>query len=97
MDHGPRPDAWPLFECRVSHTSATASRMHFCINLFIMDGVSDLKMRSEISALYYDLDAPLPQPRLTYQDYCVSLCGADGPPRMPCLAKANTFQGRGGG
>ena len=35
-------------------------------------------MRSEISALYHDLSAPLPQPRLTYQDYCVSLCGTDG-------------------
>ena len=114
VEHGPRPEAWPLFECRISHTSAGASRVHFCINLFIMDGappphlararaahllprprapfalakparvragpagVSDLTMRSEISALYHDLSAPLPQPRLTYQDYCVSLCGTDG-------------------
>ena len=35
-------------------------------------------MRSEISGLYEDLATPLPRPRLTYQDYCVSLCGADG-------------------
>eukprot|EP00964_Phaeocystis_antarctica_P127592 scaffold91261_cov63-Phaeocystis_antarctica.AAC.3 len=38
VEHGPRPEAWPLFECRISHTSAGASRVHFCINLFIMDG-----------------------------------------------------------
>ena len=33
-----------------------------CINLFIMDGVSDLTMRREMSALYKDLRAPLPTP-----------------------------------
>ena len=87
MDHGPRPEAWPLFECRVSHLGGAKSRVHFCINLFIMDGVSDLTMRREISALYKDLRTPLPTPRLTYQDYCVSLCGADGKPGLAASAE----------
>ena len=67
-----RARAWPSSSA-ASRISAGPSRVHFCINLFIMDGVSDLTMRREISALYKDLRTPLPTPRLTYQDYCVSL------------------------
>ena len=75
---GPAPMAWPLFECRVTHTSAEQSLVHFCVNLFIMDGVTDLTMRRELSALYRDHTRPLPQPALSYQDYCLSLHGANG-------------------
>ena len=73
---GPRPETWPLFECRVTHTSPTQSTMHFCISLFIMDGVSDLTMRRQLSILYEDPNAQLPPCSLLYKDYCLSLTGA---------------------
>ena len=78
MAEGPDPFAWPLFECRVTHTPDGGSIMHLCVSLFIMDGISDLTLRRQLSALYYDLHAPLPRPSLLYKDYCLSLTGEDG-------------------
>ena len=61
MADGPDPFTWPLFDCRVTHTADGGSIMHLCVSLFIMDGISDLTLRRQLSALYNDLDAPLPR------------------------------------
>ena len=43
-----------------------------------MDGISDLTLRRQLSALYDDIEAPLPTPQLLYKDYCLSLEGLNG-------------------
>ena len=77
---GPRPDTWPLFDCRLTHDAAGGGRsvVHLCVSLFIMDGISDLTLRRQLSALYDDIEAPLPTPQLLYKDYCLSLEGLNG-------------------
>ena len=52
MDNGPTVHDWPLFEVRVTHTSATSSLVHINISLFLMDAMSDLILRQELSTLY---------------------------------------------
>ena len=37
---GPRPDTWPLFDCRLTHDAGGGrSVVHLCASLFIMDGI----------------------------------------------------------
>jgi hypothetical protein len=43
---------WPLFEFRVSHTSLTSSVIHVAVSLFLLDAISDLVFRAEISTIY---------------------------------------------
>jgi mycobactin phenyloxazoline synthetase len=67
--------------------------MHFCISLFIMDGVSDLTMRRQLSILYEDPNAQLPACSLLYKDYCLSLTGAqDGAKGSSGLAASAEYQ-----
>jgi aryl carrier-like protein len=72
------PDTWPLFDCVVSHATTGTSRVHLCISLFIMDGITDHILRRQLSALYDDLNAPLPSVQLLYKDYSLSLNGLNG-------------------
>ena len=79
MDHGPTVHEWPLFEVRITHTSATSSLIHINVSLFLMDAMSDLILRQELSALYRAPDSAtvddiLPAPtRLQFKDYCSAL------------------------
>jgi aryl carrier-like protein len=50
--NGPKVFIWPLFEARVTHTTATSSVVHFTVSLFLMDAMSDLILRHELSVLY---------------------------------------------
>eukprot|EP00854_Cymbomonas_tetramitiformis_P007468 gene7468-8893_t len=75
---GPRPHAWPLFDCHVSHLGPDRSRVHLTVNLFILDGVTDYILRYELSMLYRDLGSLPAPPALLYKDYCRSLTGSDG-------------------
>jgi len=75
---GPWPENWPLFECRVTHTSEKQSLVHLVVSLFIMDGISDLTLRRQLSALYEKPNMTLPSVQLLYKDYCMSLTGMNG-------------------
>ena len=74
FENGPNPFTWPLFKIRVTHLNEK-SIVHFCVSLFIMDGISDLAMRRIISELYNQFEDCTLQPiRLTYRDYNNSMC-----------------------
>ena len=69
---------WPLFDIRITELSPRSSVIHIAISLFLMDAMSDLIFRHEISALYRagikaDVEDVLsPAPRLSFMDYCLA-------------------------
>ena len=73
--NGPDPFEWPLFKIRVTNFQKQ-SVVHFCVSLFIMDGISDLAMRRILSGLYdrFEEIHPLQAVDLTYRDYNNSMC-----------------------
>jgi yersiniabactin nonribosomal peptide synthetase len=54
MTNGPSgsPFHWPLFDIRVTQISEHESFIHIVVSLFLMDAMSDLILRQELSALY---------------------------------------------
>ena len=84
---GPSTNSWPMFEIRVTHTGVSQSIIHVTVSLFLMDAMSDLILRQELSALYRVLsenqslihdkryvDQILgPPPQLLFRDYSVAL------------------------
>ncbi len=71
---GPRPDAWPPYEVRVSLLPTGRARIHFSISLLISDGWSLRKvLMGELCELYADPDQALPPLTLSYRDYIVAL------------------------
>jgi amino acid adenylation domain-containing protein len=79
MGVGPNAYSWPLFEVRVTHLSQRQSVVHLTVSLFLMDAMSDLILRQELSALYRaDSDTPhdqvLPPPaQITFPNYCYAM------------------------
>ena len=71
--------SWPLFDVRVTHTSETSSCVHIAVSLFLMDAMSDLIFRQELSALYRagpsePIEQTLPPPpKILFKDYCIAL------------------------
>ena len=49
MANNINPYEWPLFDIRVTHTSSNSSILHFAVSLFLMDAMSDLILREELS------------------------------------------------
>jgi pyochelin synthetase len=81
MAVGPSAYSWPLFEIRVTHLSDAQSVVHLTVSLFLMDAMSDLILRQELSILYralgnmVDANSPieglLPQAaQISFPDYC---------------------------
>ena len=70
---------WPLFDVRVTHMSPTSSAVHIAVSLFLMDAMSDLILRQELSALYRAgpgtpiLQVLPPPAKLAFKDYCTAL------------------------
>jgi len=65
------PFTFPLFRGHVVHLPSSAgggSRFFYCVSLFIMDGITDLTWRHEISQLYQRRELPK-KPALTYKAY----------------------------
>ena len=79
MENGPGVFNWPLFDIRVSHVRSEMSLVHVNVSLFLMDAMSDLILRQEISALYRagagaDLTNVLPAPSsLLFREYCTAM------------------------
>jgi len=46
------PHRWPLFEICVTHISESFSVLHVRVSLFLMDAISDLIFRQEVSDMY---------------------------------------------
>ncbi|HEU4954571.1 MAG TPA: condensation domain-containing protein, partial [Gemmatimonadales bacterium] len=69
MDHKVYPpDAWPLFEVRVTHADDKAV-LHLSIDFLIADYVSIQLLLDEFSALYHKPDERLPVLEFTFRDY----------------------------
>jgi amino acid adenylation domain-containing protein len=69
---------WPLFEVRITQISDSSSIIHIAVSLFLMDAMSDLILRQELSALYRGLhlgeDPGLPPAaKISFKDYCIAL------------------------
>ena len=79
MENAIQVDTWPLFDVRVTHTSDRSSMIHISISLFLLDAMSDLIFRQELSQLYrapvsLPLDDVLPsKSSIQFRDYCISL------------------------
>jgi len=86
---------WPLFDCRVTHLSPTSSCIHISVSLFLMDAMSDLIFRQELSALYragpsVPIVDVLPAPaKLLFKDYCVAL--AEKLPKSDLYQRARQY------
>ncbi|KRE88751.1 hypothetical protein ASG87_09285 [Frateuria sp. Soil773] len=61
------PDAWPLYELRLSRTDA-GSRLHLSLDLLIADFVSIQVMLAELDRLYREPDAMPPAPAVSFRD-----------------------------
>lgn len=59
---------WPLFDVRVSQTSAGTSRVHVVFDMLIGDGMSFLLLLDELETLYNDPGADLPSLGITFRD-----------------------------
>eukprot|EP00981_Chlorochromonas_danica_P001462 scaffold310_cov174-Ochromonas_danica.AAC.1 len=76
---GPNVYTWPMFDIRVTQTSETTSLIHVVVSLFLMDAMSDLILRQELSALYREEVTGLacstlpPVPRIQFKDYCFAM------------------------
>jgi pyochelin synthetase len=62
-----KPDAWPLYELRLSRIDA-GSRLHLSLDLLIADFVSIQIMLSELDRLYRTPEAEPAPPAITFRD-----------------------------
>eukprot|EP01035_Chromulina_nebulosa_P019301 gene19301-25162_t len=80
MTIGPDVYEWPLFEFRVSHIKPNVSIIHVTVSLFLMDAMSDLIFRQELSSLYrssndtyVDESVLPPKAKIQFKNYCKAL------------------------
>ncbi|MGA4976908.1 amino acid adenylation domain-containing protein [Streptomyces cinereoruber] len=66
------PERWPLFELRASRMDGDRTRLHYSIDGLITDARSSNLLLGELSALYRDPDAELPEPALSFRDYVLA-------------------------
>ncbi|MGN9809235.1 hybrid non-ribosomal peptide synthetase/type I polyketide synthase [Micromonospora sp. BQ11] len=66
------PDRWPLFELRATLLDGGRGRVHYSIDGLITDAwASNIVMR-ELTLLYHEPDATLPELELTFRDYVLA-------------------------
>ena len=77
---GPTTDTWPLFEIVVSQPSVHVHRIHLSISLFLVDGMTEQILRSEVADIASmtsdptsNRNNPLPELGLTFRDYSTSV------------------------
>lgn len=66
-----QPDAWPLFDLRITLTDDGAL-LHFSIDLLVSDFVSTQLLLEELHDLYFEPDRPLAPLALTFRDYLLA-------------------------
>ncbi|RMH93585.1 amino acid adenylation domain-containing protein [Lysobacter pythonis] len=62
-------DQWPLFSLAFSHLPDGHWRIHFGLDLLILDQQSFLTLLDEAARLYHDPDTPLPEVEISFRDY----------------------------
>ncbi|MBC7973410.1 MAG: hypothetical protein H7138_00380, partial [Myxococcales bacterium] len=62
-------DVWPLWEMRASQLTETRTRIHWSMDLLMMDSGSMALMMGEWAKLYDDLSADLPALTTCFRDY----------------------------
>lgn len=60
---------WPFFELRLSRLPTGKTRIHFCIDMIVADPASIDFLAQELFDAYVHHGAPLPVPKVTFQDY----------------------------
>ena len=66
------PDQWPLFEMRATLMDGGRARVHYSIDGLITDAWASVIVMSELTRLYHDLDAELPELDLSFRDYVLA-------------------------
>ncbi|WP_422733745.1 amino acid adenylation domain-containing protein [Micromonospora sp. WMMD558] len=75
------PDRWPLFELRATLLDGGRGRVHYSIDGLITDAwASNIVMR-ELTRLYHEPDAELPELELTFRDYVLAATAVESTDR----------------
>lgn len=69
----PGPEQWPLFDIRASLLDDQKTRLHFRVDLLIVDGRSLEIFFGELKQLYDNPEAALPPLHLSFRDYVSAL------------------------
>lgn len=73
MSHQVRPaDQWPLFDVRMTRESATRWRVHFSIDLLMLDVRSNQILFRDLEWLYRGRHDLLPELPISYRDYVLA-------------------------
>lgn len=65
-------DTWPVFDLRVSLLPDGSGRLHALTDAITLDAKSRSILARELSALYADIDRPLPPLTLSFRDYVLA-------------------------
>ena len=65
-------EQWPLFELRVSHVGEQHYRMHFSMDLLLIDGSSSRILKQELLELYVDPNKEFDPIELSFRDYVLA-------------------------
>ena len=68
-----QPDQWPLFEIKALKIKPTIYKLFYGIDPLIVDMTSTMILNSEFERLYADVNAELPELKITFRDYILKL------------------------
>lgn len=66
------PEQWPLFHICFTQLPAQKVRIHFSVDMLIVDWGSYTILMREWAALYYQPEQPLPDINITFRDYVLA-------------------------
>ncbi|MEV6345246.1 amino acid adenylation domain-containing protein [Actinoplanes sp. NPDC051851] len=66
------PERWPLFEMRATLMDGGRGRVHFSIDGLITDAWASVIWMRELTRLYHEPDAGLPELELSFRDYVLA-------------------------
>lgn len=73
MSHQVRPtNVAPIMEVRASQLDGTRTRLHFSLDMLVLDALSMMVLFREWHTLYLAPDTQLPELKITYRDYAIA-------------------------
>ncbi|MEV4820401.1 amino acid adenylation domain-containing protein [Micromonospora sp. NPDC049274] len=66
------PDRWPLFELRATRLDGGLGRVHYSIDGLLTDAWASSIVMRELTLLYHEPDATLPELELSFRDYVLA-------------------------
>ncbi|WP_170158697.1 non-ribosomal peptide synthetase/type I polyketide synthase [Micromonospora noduli] len=75
------PDRWPLFELRATLLDEGRGRVHYSIDGLITDAWASSIVMRELTLLYHEPDATLPELELSFRDYVLAARAAESTER----------------